>query len=77
MVEALLDKPSAYLGVIGSRRKAERFRMRLRAAGFSEEAVARLRSPMGVDIGALTPEEIAVSIVGEPIRVRRLGASPE
>jgi xanthine dehydrogenase accessory factor len=77
VVEALLDKPSAYLGVIGSRRKAERFRMRLRAAGFSDEAVARLRSPMGVEIGALTPEEIAVSIVGELIRVRRLGGSPE
>jgi xanthine dehydrogenase accessory factor len=60
--------------VIGSRRKAERFRMRLRAAGFDEAAVARMRSPMGVDIGALTPEEIAVSIVGELIRVRRVGA---
>ncbi|KFA89015.1 xanthine dehydrogenase accessory protein XdhC [Archangium violaceum] len=77
VVEALLDKPSDYLGVIGSRRKAERFRMRLKAAGFSDEAVARLRSPMGVEIGALTPEEIAVSIVGELIRVRRLGASPK
>ncbi|WP_395809841.1 xanthine dehydrogenase accessory protein XdhC [Archangium minus] len=71
VVEALLDKPSAYLGVIGSRRKAERFRMRLRAAGFTEPAVERLRSPMGVDIGALTPQEIAVSIVGELIQVRR------
>lgn len=71
VVEALLDKPSAYLGVIGSRRKAERFRMRLRAAGFTEPAVERLRSPMGMDIGAKTPEEIAVSIVGELIRVRR------
>jgi xanthine dehydrogenase accessory factor len=74
VVEALVNKPSAYLGVIGSRRKAERFRMRLRAAGIDEAAVARMRSPMGVDIGALTPEEIAVSIVGELIRVRRLGA---
>lgn len=71
VVEALLDKPSAYLGVIGSRRKAERFRMRLRAAGFAESSVERMRSPMGVEIGALTPEEIAVSIVGELIRVRR------
>jgi xanthine dehydrogenase accessory factor len=74
VVEALVNKPSAYLGVIGSRRKAERFRMRLRAAGLDEAAVGRMRSPMGVDIGALTPEEIAVSIVGELIRVRRLGA---
>jgi xanthine dehydrogenase accessory factor len=74
VVEALVNKPSAYLGVIGSRRKAERFRMRLRAAGIDEAAVARMRSPMGVDIGALTPGEIAVSIVGELIRVRRMGA---
>ncbi|WNG42498.1 xanthine dehydrogenase accessory protein XdhC [Archangium violaceum] len=76
VVEALLDKSSAYLGVIGSRRKAERFRMRLRAAGFTEPAVERLRSPMGVDIGALTPQEIAVSIVGELIQVRRQPPSP-
>ena len=75
VVEALVARPSAYLGVIGSRRKAERFRMRLRAAGVDEAAVERLRSPMGVDIGALTPEEIAVSIVGELIRVRRHGSS--
>jgi xanthine dehydrogenase accessory factor len=75
VVEALVTRPSAYLGVIGSRRKAERFRMRLRAAGVDEAAVERLRSPMGVDIGALTPEEIAVSIVGELIRVRRHGAT--
>ncbi len=76
VVEALLNKPSAYLGVIGSRRKAERFRMRLRAAGFAEEAVQRLHCPMGVEIGALTPEEIAVSIVGELIRLRRQSPSP-
>jgi len=74
VVEALLDKPSAYLGVIGSRRKAERFRMRLKAAGAQEAAIERLRSPMGVEIGALTPEEIAVSVVAELIRVRRGGS---
>jgi xanthine dehydrogenase accessory factor len=70
-VEALLDKPSAYLGVIGSRRKAERFRQRLRAAGFSQERIDRLECPMGVDIGALTPAEIAVSIVARLVSVRR------
>ena len=71
VVKALLNKPSAYLGVIGSRRKAERFRMRLQAAGAQAADIERLRSPMGVPIGALTPEEIAVSIVGELIQVRR------
>lgn len=73
VVEALLNKPSAYLGVIGSRRKAERFRMRLKAAGAEDAALDRIRSPMGVAIGALTPEEIAVSIVAELVQVRRSG----
>ncbi|MBX7114111.1 MAG: xanthine dehydrogenase accessory protein XdhC [Myxococcaceae bacterium] len=70
-VEALLPKPAAYLGVIGSRRKAERFKMRLRAQGFTDAQLATLQSPMGVAIDALTPAEIAVSIVGELISRRR------
>ncbi len=70
-VEALLRKPSAYVGVIGSRRKAERFKLRLGAAGFTEAELARMNSPMGVAIAALTPAEIAVSIVGQLIAVRR------
>ena len=70
-LEALIRKPSAYLGVIGSRRKAERFKMRLRAAGFSEGELEKMKSPMGVPIHALTPAEIAVSIVGELISARR------
>ena len=70
-LEALLRKPAAYLGVIGSRRKAERFKLRLRAAGFTEAELQRVKSPMGVAIHALTPAEIAVSIVGELISARR------
>jgi xanthine dehydrogenase accessory factor len=72
-VEALLKKPAAYLGVIGSRRKAERFKLRLTAAGFTPAELERMKSPMGTPIHALTPEEIAVSIVGELIAVRRAG----
>jgi len=70
-VEALLKKRLAWLGVIGSRRKAERFRQRLLAAGFSQGDAARFESPMGVEIGAVTPREIAVSIVARLIDVRR------
>ncbi len=70
-LEALLRKPSAYLGVIGSRRKAERFKMRLKAAGYTDAELSKLKSPMGVPIHALTPAEIAVSIVGELILARR------
>lgn len=73
VVEALLNKPAAYLGVIGSRRKAERFRMRLKAGGAEDAALNRIRSPMGLPIGALTPQEIAVSIVAELVQVRRSG----
>ena len=70
-VEALLPTASAYLGVIGSRRKAARFRQRLQAAGFSDAQVNRLESPMGVEIAAVTPQEIAVSIVGRLTALRR------
>ncbi len=70
-VEALLRKPLAYLGVIGSRRKAERFRMRLVAAGFTPGEIERLHCPMGVLIKAATPAEIGVSIASELIAVRR------
>lgn len=74
-VEQLLRKPAAYVGVIGSRRKAERFKLRLRAAGYTDAELERMKSPMGVAIGALTPAEIAVSIVGELIAIRRGAAA--
>ena len=70
-VEHLVRKPLAYLGVIGSERKALRFRQRLEVAGFSKEESSRFESPMGVDIEAQTPAEIAVSIVARLIAVRR------
>lgn len=73
VLEALLKLPRhpAYIGVIGSVRKAERFKLRLRAAGFGDRDLSRFQSPMGVPIHALTPEEIAVSIVAELVSVRR------
>lgn len=71
VLEALIRKPAAYLGVIGSLRKGERFKQRLRAAGFTDEELARVHTPMGLPIHALTPEEIAVSIVAELVQVRR------
>ena len=70
-IEALVKTKLAYLGVIGSQRKALRFRQRMEAAGFSPDEVARFESPMGVEIAALTPAEIAVSIVARLISVRR------
>ena len=70
-IEALVKLKLAYLGVIGSQRKSLRFRQRMEAGGFSPDEVACFESPMGVEICALTPAEIAVSIVGRLISVRR------
>lgn len=71
ILEVLVERPRAYIGVIGSVRKRHRFRERLEASGFSPEATSRFRTPMGLDIGAVTPAEIAVSVVAELIQVRR------
>jgi Xanthine and CO dehydrogenases maturation factor, XdhC/CoxF family len=65
-----LKRTTAYIGMIGSRNKvAEVYRM-LREDGFQQEDLDRVYSPIGTDIFAETPEEIAVSIVGEMIKVR-------
>lgn len=65
-----VDKPCAYLGMLGSRRKTRVLLSRLAESGVPEEARARVRAPVGLDIGAETPEEIAVSILGEILAER-------
>lgn len=70
LVQILARRPRRYLGMIGSQRKAEKLRSRLEQLGFTGEEIARVRSPMGVAIGAQSPEEIAVSIVAEMVAVR-------
>lgn len=59
-----------YIGVMGSRKTHERRTERLRDAGVDDEGLARLRSPLGIDIGGRTPEETAVSICAEIIALR-------
>jgi xanthine dehydrogenase accessory factor len=71
LVELLLPRPSAWMGMIGSKTKVTRFFIRLRAAGMDPALFTRLCAPVGLDIGAETPEEIAVSVAAEIIRVRR------
>lgn len=66
----LVDVPLAYLGMIGSRRKVEQTFGYLREQGVSEEALARVHAPIGLDIAAETPMEIAVSIAAEIIQER-------
>lgn len=76
LLQDLIHRPCAYLGMIGSRSKVAKFFLRLRAAGVDEALFARVSAPIGLDIGAETPEEIAVSIAAELIRVRRRHTAP-
>jgi xanthine dehydrogenase accessory factor len=66
-----LGQPSRYLGMIGSRRKVIAIYKELEKEGVAREKFARIHAPIGLDIGAITPEEIAVAITAEMIAVRR------
>ncbi len=63
----------AYIGMIGSRRRVRATFVQLEAEGIPHEVIARVRAPVGLDIGAQTPAEIAVSVLGEMILERRGG----
>jgi xanthine dehydrogenase accessory factor len=71
VLRALADRPFRYIGLIGSRAKVARLSDALLEAGVSTEWLRRLRAPIGFDIGAVSPEEIAVAILAELIAVRR------
>ncbi len=66
-----VQTPARYIGMIGSRRKVLSIYKELQAAGMSAELFERVKSPIGLEIGAVTPEEIAVAIVAEMIAFRR------
>ena len=69
-VELALRSPACYVGAIGSRQTQARRRERLRAAGFREEEIARLRGPIGFELGGREPAEIALAILAEITAVR-------
>ncbi|MCA1960865.1 MAG: XdhC family protein [Desulfomonile sp.] len=70
VLEQALRSSAGYIGMIGSRRKTSMTFDALLKTGFSEEALKRVHAPIGLNIGGETPQEIAVSIVGEMIQVR-------
>lgn len=71
----ILTTPAYYIGVMGSRKKKEVIRQKLLADGFSQEDISRITTPIGLDILAETPEEIAVSIAGQLIAERAKAAT--
>ncbi|WP_129305852.1 XdhC/CoxI family protein [Streptomyces sp. L2] len=73
LLRLALRLPVAYVGAMGSRRTHLERNERLRAAGVTELELARLRSPIGLDLGARTPEETALSIAAEIVAARRGG----
>jgi len=67
----VINQPAAYIGMIGSRRKIKMIMTQLEKEGISRERLNEVHSPIGLDIGAETPEEIALSILAEIVGVRR------
>ncbi|MEO9137863.1 MAG: XdhC family protein, partial [Jatrophihabitans sp.] len=70
LLEVALNLPLAYLGAMGSRRTNDDRSARLTELGFSEQQLARLHAPIGLDVGGRTPEETAVSVAAEIIASR-------
>ena len=73
-LKAALAAEADYVAFVGSRRKAEALRARLAAEGVDAERIARMKAPAGLDLGAITPEEIALSILSEIVAHYRRGA---
>ena len=71
VLQQALATPAEYIGLLGSRRKKESFFSRLEQSGIAEKDLARIITPVGLDIGAQTPQEIGVSIVAQLIALFR------
>ena len=70
-LQAALAADSDYIAFVGSRRKAEALKSALAEQGADPARLARLKAPAGLDLGAITPEEIALSILAEIVAQRR------
>jgi xanthine dehydrogenase accessory factor len=71
LVRGALERGAEYVAMVASRRRAEALVAELRGGGLSDEVIARLKAPAGLDIGAATAPEIAISILAEIIQRRR------
>lgn len=77
-LKIVIDKGASYLGMIGSQRRVREVFRNLREFGIAEELIRRVHAPIGLEIGAETPAEIALAIAAEIVRVRRGGpADPQ
>ena len=72
-LEAFMATGADYVGLIGSKRRTRIVLERLRDAGANEEMLSKVHAPIGLDIGAVTPEEVALAIMAEIVAVRRGG----
>ncbi len=72
-MRAVLAARPDYVGMIGSRRRTNIVLARLREAGFAEELLREVRAPIGLDIGAVAPEEVALAVLAEIVARRRGG----
>ena len=73
-LQAALAIDAAHVAFVGSRKKAEALKSALSARGVPAERLAKLKAPAGLDLGAITPDEIAISILAEIVAVRRQAA---
>ncbi|MFJ3669353.1 XdhC family protein [Streptomyces sp. NPDC090106] len=73
LLEEALRRPAAYIGAMGSRRTHDDRMKRLVDGGLTDAELSRLRSPVGLDLGARTPEEVAVSVAAEIVALRWRG----
>jgi xanthine dehydrogenase accessory factor len=74
VLRTLIRSEAPYLGMMGSRRHTSHLYEELRTAGFSEADLKRVHTPVGLDLGAETPEEIALSVLAQIVAIRRGGS---
>ncbi|MHC4112371.1 MAG: XdhC family protein [Planctomycetota bacterium] len=77
VLEKAVKTDAKYIGMIGSKRKTLMLLKKLNKKGIPAETLTRIYSPIGISIGAFTPQEIALSIVSELVKIRRLGHTTE